>query len=41
MNTDPEKQDTNGMIASTVRSENQVSKEPSPRPIHGLKVPSY
>ncbi|KAB8069922.1 major facilitator superfamily domain-containing protein [Aspergillus leporis] len=38
INADPEKQNSNGNVASTDSSENVVAKEASPRPIHGWKV---
>ncbi|THC91405.1 hypothetical protein EYZ11_009134 [Aspergillus tanneri] len=37
MDVDPEKQGSNGNVASTDSSENVVPKETSPRPIHGWK----
>lgn len=38
MYADPEKQGSNGILASTDSSENDAPKETSPRPIHGWKV---
>jgi hypothetical protein len=38
MDADPEKQGSNGNVASTDSGENVVPKETSPRPIHGWKV---
>lgn len=41
MDADPEKQGSNGILASATSSENEVAKEASPRPIHGWKVLYY
>jgi hypothetical protein len=38
IDADPERQGSNGILASTDSSENDVPKETSPRPIHGWKV---
>ncbi|KAJ6153418.1 hypothetical protein N7497_007737 [Penicillium chrysogenum] len=37
IDADPERQGSNGILASTDSSENDVPKETSPRPIHGWK----